>query len=287
VSVYDTSSNRPAPGMLNPGDGVIVYCSRTPSKVPSVNECDAYRARGVSVGFVFEDQADRAATGTYDDGFNDAQLSRGMAHNRGHLIGKPIYFACDTGLTISLRYYTGFHDGLVNEFHPGVYAGDRNLEIVRAEGAHYLWQAASSSWSNHWDSVNHHGNYPYAQLWQSVLASPVPGTDRDIVNPNNSDWNGDDMFLDPTDPQVVKLFSKLTAIDQHISSTGALIIHGDTTHVHSEDAIDAHIQSLAASMKALQAGQVDAGAVVAALLAAGLPEQLAQDLAAHLALTAK
>jgi hypothetical protein len=193
VRVYDTSYSRPAASLLQPGDGVILYSSRTLAKVPSPEECDAYRARGVTVRFVFEDSRGRA-TGTYAQGYSDGVLSHDMARLRGLEPGGVHYVACDVGNPISLEYARGFQAGLSSLFVPGLYAGDRNLEVVRTHLAwSHLWQASALSWSDHWDSELHRGNYRYANLWQSLAASPVPGTDVNIVNPNNPDWSGADM----------------------------------------------------------------------------------------------
>src|SRR5690349_14226871 len=56
---------------LQPGDGLILYVSRTTSKMPTTAELQNYRDKGVIVRRVFEDSATRAATGTYADGLAD------------------------------------------------------------------------------------------------------------------------------------------------------------------------------------------------------------------------
>lgn len=286
MNVYDTSSDRPLPSELQPGDGVIVYSSNNPGKVPSASECTAYRAHGVNVGFVFEDQSGRAIGGTFAEGWADGDLSLAMAKARGHKQGKPHYVACDQGSTISLDYARGFQAGLTAYYLPGLYAGDRNLELVRTRlGWSKLWQAGASSWSDHWDSDRHHGNYTYANLWQSVLASQVPGTDLNVINLANPDWNGTDM-LNATDPVIIGINIKLNNLDTRLTDVARTIVHGDADHPNSEDAISAHLNALAATVARLTDVQ-DAGAVVTALLAAGLPEQLAQDLASHLQLSTK
>ena len=191
--VYDTSFKpRPTPDAFKPGDGVIVYCSRDPDKVPDVSEVDAYRKRGLSVGFVFEDSADRAATTGYAAGKSDGALFAQQAQARDHAKGKPAYFACDVIDPVNLDYCKGFRDGLAGYYEPRLYAGDRNLERARAGlGLRLGWQASAGSWSDNFyrsGQVGGHGTYPGASLYQVVGTSTIPGTDINIVN--NPAWNG-------------------------------------------------------------------------------------------------
>lgn len=196
ANVYDTSFQRPAPSALDPGDGVILYVSHDPSntKIPSPAECVAYRKANHSVGFVYEWYAERAAEGVmgpdrrtgYDAGYADGLAAVGQAIDRGHHLGKPIYVAHDTGLPVSVDYLRGWEDSAGAHFLPGLYAGDRNLEIARDRGWHYLWQASAKSWSNHWDDTHNHGAYVYATLVQE-LSTTIPGTDRNIIIDEN--WN--------------------------------------------------------------------------------------------------
>jgi hypothetical protein len=187
MAVYDASWQRPSPSLLKPGDGLILYCSRTLSKTPSADQCDAYRARDVQVGFVFEDSADRAAVQGFAAGVSDGALALTQARSKGHPKGWTVYFACDVVSPLNLEYARGFRDGLTAYYEPGLYAGDRNLERARVGlGYTQLWQASASSWSDHW-GPNHHGTYQYAALWQSAGSSPVPGTDLNVVN--RAGWN--------------------------------------------------------------------------------------------------
>ena len=198
MAVYDASWQRPAPSKLKPGDGIILYASRTDAKCPTIAECDAYRARGVKVRFVFEDAADRAASTGYAAGKADGALTSQQVKVKGGQAGDAVYFACDTYKTIRLDYATGFRDGLTTFFEPRLYAGDRNLELVRVQlGMTLGWQAAAGSWSDHFykpGQVGGHGTYPYASLWQVIGTSAIPDTDINIVN--NPAWvggNGDNM----------------------------------------------------------------------------------------------
>jgi hypothetical protein len=192
MAVYDTSYTRPAPTLLKPGDGIILYCSRTPEKVPSVAEVDAYRAYGITVGFVFEDSADRAATTGYNTGKSDGQLAAQQAQAKDHPKNAPIYFACDVIDPVNLDYCRGFKDGLAGYYEPRLYAGDRNLERARAGiGLRLGWQASAGSWSDNFyrsGQTGGHGTYPGASLYQVIGTSTVPGTDINLVN--NPAWNG-------------------------------------------------------------------------------------------------
>ena len=189
MSIYDASYQRPAPTLLRPGDGIILYCSRTAAKTPSSAECGAYRNRGVTVSFVFEDSADRAAISGYATGKSDGAFSAGMARANGHPRSWTLWFACDTYTALNLDYARGFRDGLAGYYEPGIYAGDRNLERARTQlGYTKFWQAGASSWSDHWHypdlppgDTRSYGTYPYAQLAQVAGNSPIPGTDLDIA----------------------------------------------------------------------------------------------------------
>jgi len=187
--VYDASWQRPAPTKLAPGDGIILYASRTGSKCPSAAECAAYRARGVVVRFVFEDSATRAADGGYADGHADGALTLAQAAAKGGQRGDVAYFACDTNSPLHLEYARGFRDGLAGYFTAGLYAGDRNLERARVGlGITKLWQAGAASWSDHWNYDAHHGSYAHASLYQVVTSSPIPGTDLNVIN--DPGWAG-------------------------------------------------------------------------------------------------
>lgn len=202
MHVYDSSYQRPKPSLLQPGDGIILYCSRTPEKVPTVAEVDAYRAAGVSVGFVFEDSADRAATNGYAAGVSDGGLAAQQARAKGHPKGKPVYFACDVIDPVNLNYCGGFRYGLGGYYEPRLYAGDRNLRRAETIGLHLGWQASAGSWSDnfyHSGDPGGHGTYEGAALWQVVGTSTIPGTDINIVN--NPAWNGDDVT--PADIQAI------------------------------------------------------------------------------------
>jgi len=183
AKVYDASWHRPAPALLQPGDGIILYASRTEAKCPTAAECAAYRARGVIVRFVFEDSATRAAIGNYADGKADGALTLGQVKAKGGQRGDVVYFAADSNALMSLEYARGFRDGLTSFFMAGPYAGDRNLERARVSlGMTKLWQASAGSWSDHWNPAAHHGAYEHAVLYQVVGASPVPGTDLNVIN---------------------------------------------------------------------------------------------------------
>jgi len=206
MAVYDASWQRPPPSKLKPGDGIILYVSRTASKCPTIAECDAYRARGVTVRFVFEDSADQAATAGYAAGKTDGAFTLAQVKAKGGQAGDAVYFACDTYATINIDYARGFGDGLTTFFEPRLYAGDRNLELVRTHlGMTLGWQASAASWSDHWHypttaEMWSLGTYPYASLYQSPGASPIPGTDLNIVN--NPAWtggNGDPVTQDEID----------------------------------------------------------------------------------------
>lgn len=198
--VFDASWQRPDPSLLQPGDGIILYCSRDATKCPTRAEVDAYRQRGVIVRRVFEDVSGRAMTGSYTDGRADGQLTEQMMKDDGHAAGEVGYFAADTGGVMSLDYTRGFRDGLTSFFVPGCYAGDRNLERARSIGITKLWQASAGSWSDHWTEpddgnplMGHYGAYAYAVLYQVVGQSPVPGTDLNVINdPGWAGGNGDD-----------------------------------------------------------------------------------------------
>lgn len=202
--VYDSSWERPAPSLLRPDDGIILYVSRDDSKCPSATECAAYRNRGVIVRFVFEDAAGRAASGTYADGYADGQLALDQVATKGGHAGDAVYFAADSAAALSLAYGRGFVAGLTDHFEPGTYGGDRNLERARTQlGIRQLWQASAKSWSDHWhdptdDDPRSYGAYPYASLYQVVGHSSVPGTDLNLIN--HPAWAGgmeaDDMQAD-------------------------------------------------------------------------------------------
>lgn len=193
--VYDTSFHRPAPSKLPAGAGVIVYCSRDGAKVPSVDEVAAYRRAAHPVGFVFEDQAERAVVNNYATGLGDARLAASQAAARGHEYGKPIYCACDTGFEISIPYLQGWIDGLHPHYIPGLYAGDRNLEIALQYGVRRLWQAGAGSWSDHYNSA--HGIYYGRADLVQLLDTDISGTDRNLVV--NPAWN-DPIQSKPTVP---------------------------------------------------------------------------------------
>src|SRR6266705_1458849 len=158
MRVFDTSSDRPLPSELRPGDGIIVYASRTASKCASSAECDNYRKRGIIVGWVFEDQTGRAVTGSFTDGVNDGALSLAMGKHRGMKEGEVHYVASDTSGETSISYARGFAVGLTAYTIPGLYAGDRNLERIRTNLRwSKFWQAGASSWSNNW-AYDENGN---------------------------------------------------------------------------------------------------------------------------------
>jgi len=291
MAVYDASWQRPAPSLLKPGDGLILYCSRTASKTPTTAQCDAYRAHSVQVGFVFEDSADRAAVQGFAAGVSDGALALTQARSKGHPKGWTVYFACDVVSPLNLEYARGFRDGLTTYYVPGLYAGDRNLERARAGlGYTQLWQASASSWSDHW-GPNHHGTYTHAALWQSTTASPVPGTDLNIVN--RAGWNhpligtpqdtieGDDMSA--ADVAAINAHTDQVAKDIHDSFV--LVLHGDEGHLASLDSILGVVQGNANKLTALaaQVGTVTAdGQVDVSALATALAADLGPDLGAEL-----
>lgn len=291
MAVYDASWQRPAPSLLKPGDGLILYCSRTLTKTPTTAQCDAYRARGVQVGFVFEDSADRAAVQGFAAGVSDGALALTQAKAKGHPRGWTVYFACDVVSPLNLEYARGFKDGLTAYYIPGLYAGDRNLERARVGlGYTQLWQASAASWSDHW-GPDHHGTYEYAALWQSAGASPVPGTDLNIVN--RAGWNhpligtpqdtieGDDMSA--ADIAAINAHTDQVAKDIHDSFV--LVLHGDAGHLANLDSILAGVQGNANKLTALaaQVGTVTAdGQVDVTALATALAADLGPDLGAEL-----
>jgi hypothetical protein len=279
MAVYDASWARPAPSLLKPGDGIILYCSRTLTKTPTIAQCDAYRTQGVQVGFVFEDSADRAAVQGFAAGVSDGALALTQARSKGHPRGWTVYFACDVVSPLNLEYARGFRDGLTSYYQPGLYAGDRNLERARVGvGYKQLWQASAASWSDHW-GPNHHGTYQYAALWQSTLASPVAGTDLNIVN--RAGWNhpligtpedtleGDDMTTEEHDA--------LMAIAASLDALRNDQAHDNTLHgVRKND--DENTATVLARLDALPA--LDATAVVNRSLAGvGFAGSVAQILA--------
>lgn len=182
AKVYDASWARPAPSLLQPGDGIILYASRTEGKCPTAAECAAYRARGVIVRFVFEDSAGRAAAKGHAEGVADGALTLAQAKAKGAQRGDVAYFAADSNDPLNLDYARGFRSGLTSFLEPGCYGGDRNLERARSVSYVKLWQASAGSWSDHWNPAAHHGAYEHAVLYQVVGASPVPGTDLNVIN---------------------------------------------------------------------------------------------------------
>jgi hypothetical protein len=291
MAVYDASWQRPSPSLLKPGDGLILYCSRTLNKTPSTSQCDAYRARSVSVGFVFEDSADRAAVQGFAAGVSDGALALTQAKAKGHPRGWTVYFACDVTSPLNLEYARGFRDGLTAYYVPGLYAGDRNLERARVGlGYQQLWQASAASWSDHW-GPDHHGTYTHAALWQSAAASPVPGTDLNVVN--RAGWNhpligtpqdtleGDDMSA----ADVAAVNAHTDDVLASIKDSFALVLHGDAGHVANLDNILGVVQSNANRLVALSAkvGTITSdGAVDVPALATALAADLGPDLGAEL-----
>jgi hypothetical protein len=301
MAVYDASWQRPSPSLLKPGDGLILYCSRTLSKTPSADQCDAYRARDVQVGFVFEDSADRAAVQGFAAGVSDGALALTQARSKGHPKGWTVYFACDVVSPLNLEYARGFRDGLTAYYVPGLYAGDRNLERARAGlGYTQLWQASASSWSDHW-GPNHHGTYQYAALWQSAGSSPVPGTDLNIVN--RAGWNhpligtpqdtittpeGDDMpFTDwpqkDQDALAEAVASRTWTIGVKNDATSVIQAAGDRlVGAQAQASLNDKVTAIAAKLGTLtQAGTLDVGALATAL-ADDLGPDLGNELVAAL-----
>ena len=290
MAVYDASWARPAPSQLKPGDGLILYCSRTLNKTPSTSQCDAYRARSVSVGFVFEDSADRAAVQGFAAGVSDGALALTQAKAKGHPRGWTVYFACDVTSPLNLEYARGFRDGLTAYYVPGLYAGDRNLERARVGlGYGQLWQASAASWSDHW-GPNHHGTYPYAALWQSTTASPVPGTDLNIVN--RAGWNhpligtpqdtieGDDMsFTDWPQADQDALVKAVWAAGVKNDTTGIVMSAGDRlVGAQAQSGLNDKVTAIAVKLGTLTA----AGTLDVAALATALADDLGPELGAEL-----
>lgn len=141
------------------------------------------------------------------------------------------------------------------------------------------------------------------------------GTVADLIHTGMfTDW-GDSMALDPKDPVVKTIIADIGAVKSDLDNLGNIIVHGDAHHpnsldalqrglsliIHggdgypnSEDALAGHITQLqaaltgiASTLATLQAGQVDAKAVEQDLIDAGLPELVAQGVAAHLTLATK
>lgn len=195
--------------VLQPGDGIILYASRTTSKCPTIAEVAAYREAGVddTLGFVFEDSATRASTGTHADGLADGQLTLSMLKARGHAKGKPAYYACDTSEPLSLDYAKGFADGLAGYYEPRLYAGDFNLAKAAAIGQRNGWQAGAASWSEYWDFGASHGAYGGASLYQVAGTSPIPGTDLNVIH--TPDWNGPSTQEDDMTPEQAQMLTDL------------------------------------------------------------------------------
>jgi hypothetical protein len=273
--VYDASYERPSPSLLPRGDGIILYASRNASKRPTATECAAYRDRGVIVRFVFEDGPDRAATGGYADGHSDGQLTYSQVRAKGGEQDDAVYFACDTSARLSLNYARGFRDGLTSFFVAGLYAGDRNLELARANlGTTKLWQSNAKSWSNNWNDAAHHGSYRYASLYQVAAQSPIPGTDLNVIN--QSGWaGGDDDMTPDQNYKLNELFKRLDNLD-----TMAFNVNGGGGQAGLRTIIgDMRIQLLGIAQKVgAPAAAVDAQEV-ADLLVSELPPDLALQVA--------
>jgi hypothetical protein len=279
--------------------GVIGYagCFNT-SKNVSKARFDDWGAHGLARGLVIEngehDLAKGAATGAaqgaaivaaakalgYD--WQNSVLFTGADFNEG-----PGDYAN------TLAGFTAFAERVPL---PGYYGDSDSIDNLYQRFPHAIyWQSDSDSFSPEHPS-------PHAHLWQRYNDPRAKGLAVDVNEIRRTPLRlmGEDMALDPTDPVVLALRAQIAAIPAAViaqgvkndasglvQSLGDRIVDIEARETEFHNAEVTLLNALQLALANVTAGQVDVPTLIQQLLAAGLPEQLAQDLAAHLVLSAK
>jgi Domain of unknown function (DUF1906) len=154
-------------------------------KALSEGELESYLEAEIAVWFVFENDTDDAAGGA-PYGMAHARAADAALTELGLPVETPVYFAADTEIDppgLAIPYYQG-----IAAVRPastnGCYGEGALTQLLHQEGLiGFAWQSESTSFPGNASAL------PGTNIIQSTLASPITGTDLDILlSPDFGQW---------------------------------------------------------------------------------------------------
>jgi hypothetical protein len=172
----DFSSARPSVATLKAAGVVLVirYLTGSGGKAITPLELAEYLLNGFVVVFVFEIGATDAEGGV---AAGKANAKAALAAMTALDVYAPIYFAVDQSIAPASaeNYFIGINSVLPSD-QVGVYGEGALCELLQAAGlAQWYWQSESKSFPGNSTTL------PISHLQQVFNASPVPGTDLDLI----------------------------------------------------------------------------------------------------------
>lgn len=254
-------------------------------KCTNRGELDAFKAAGLSMALVYEDQAGDWKTGE-GGGKAGGRRARNHARSIGFPDACPVYMAIDQDLVqpmdfaIMIRYLKGANQELGGPQCTGVYGEADVIDRARDAGvAGYFWQTVA--WSNH--------RITESNLYQHSGWVTVNGIKCDISDVKNPDWGqypregttvlSETEYRQITDRVVAAIKNEVLAGDWRFDGNrNPMDMARQTvaTGFQNEATLNAHTASLAAIYTAVTtvrdrpAVTVDAQAVAAELKAQGV-----------------
>lgn len=193
--------------------GVLRYISHSPGKNLTPAEYQAYRAAGIAVAVVFEDQAGQALAG-YSQGVADALFANQYADRLGWPARTPIFYAVDTQISgpamhaTVLRYFQG--------------ATSASRRPVRGYGQASVCDllARNGFGSNHWQTMAWSAGVvsPAAAIVQTVQTPKI--VDTDVNNIVKADW-GQDTYAPSPPPTPIPTPAEASMKLIHVIGPGA------------------------------------------------------------------
>jgi len=158
---------------------VIVYLTGA-GKAITQAEVESYLKAGIVTVFVFEAEANDAAGGMAAGIAHAAQARSAITALLGHGWGdpQPVYFAVDENVPPSAvtDYFVGINRGGFPRALCGAYGDGQILNYLGAAGlAAWFFQSNSKSFPGNATTI------PAAHIQQKYNASPIPGTDLDVL----------------------------------------------------------------------------------------------------------
>lgn len=184
MTAVDFSFARPSISELKAaGVTVVIRYLTGGGKSIMATELASYLAAGISVVVVFEIQANDALGG-HAAGVANAQVALAALKPLG-LTGCPVYFAVDSSIMAltALPYFEGIAT-VMQPSQVGVYGEGALCTLLQSDGlATWFFQSSSTSFPGNSTTL------AITHIQQKAGASPVPGTDLDILcKPDVGQW---------------------------------------------------------------------------------------------------